>query len=72
MKKLDFKEFFARLCAVAVVALVLFFAIDFIRFPECYLTTWRYQLQNDIKQGDEMAIEYYETTYLANNRILFD
>ena len=45
--------------------------IDFVKYPECYITTWKYQLKNDIAKGDEMAIEYYETTYIANGRELF-
>lgn len=46
--------------------------IDFIRFPEWYISTWKYQLQNDIAAGDELAVAYYENTYLSNGRILFD
>lgn len=46
--------------------------VDFIRFPEWYISTWKYQLQNDIAAGDELAVAYYENTYLANGRILFD
>lgn len=46
--------------------------LDFIRFPECYMTTWRYQLENDIAMGNEKAIEYYNRVYVANDRILFD
>ena len=46
--------------------------IDFFRFPECYLTTWRYQLKNDILSGNQEMIDYYNNTYVANGRILFD
>lgn len=46
--------------------------VDFIRFPEWYISTWKYQLQNDIAAGDELAVAYYENTYLSNGRILFD
>lgn len=46
--------------------------IDFIRYPECYISTWKYQLQNDIAAGDKLAVAYYENTYLASGRILFE
>lgn len=55
---------------IVVACLVLF--IDVIRFPECYITTWKYQLKNDIARGDKVAIEYYESRYVANGRTLFD
>ena len=45
--------------------------VDFVRFPECYLTTWRYQLQQDISNGNAKAINYYNNNYIANNKILF-
>lgn len=48
------------------------FTVDFVRFPECYLTTWREQLRQDITNGDTEMIEYYERNYEANNRILFE
>ena len=38
------------------IAFILF-TIDFIRFPDCYLTTWRYQLKNDIFKLDIDKIE---------------
>ena len=65
-----------RFClAVLLFALVLFciirLVVDVVRFPECYFSTWRYQLQSDIKEGDNTAIDYYETTYIANGIELF-
>ena len=50
----------------------LILCIDLIRFPECYLTTWKYQLKNDIAAGDQEMIEYYNRVYVSNNRILFE
>lgn len=58
------------LTALLVFALIVF--VDFVRFPECYVTTWKYQLQNDIKSGDAVAIEYYNNTYVENGRTLFE
>ena len=52
-------------CALAVY-------IDFVRFPECYMPKFRYQLQNDLKSGDAEAIEYYQRYYVDKGRILFE
>ena len=54
-----------------LIVLLLFGITDFIRFPETYLTTWKYQLQQDIKSGDAEAIEYYQSHYIDKGRILF-
>ena len=45
---------------------------DFAKYPEQYLTTWEYQLENDLKNGDAEAIEYYTTNYLENDKKLFE
>lgn len=62
---------FVILVFLAVIVLT-GFTVDFVRFPECYLTTWEKQLQEDINNGDAEMIEYYERNYKANNRILFE
>jgi hypothetical protein len=74
MKKYRFdKTKFAKFIFGAVVGgALLTLAVDCVRFPECYFTTWKYQLEQDIKAGDEDAIRYYEERYIANGRELFD
>ena len=57
-----------NLLLTAVLLFVLGVFIDFVRFPASYVTTWKYQLQNDIKSGDETAITYYNDTYVKNGR----
>ena len=59
---------------LSVIAFIMFTikTIDFIRFTECYLPTWKYQLQNEIEAGNEEAIEFYNRVYVANGRELFD
>lgn len=52
------------------IAIAIF--IDFCRFPECYISTWKYHLQQDIEAGDEDAIQYYNENYIENGRVLFD
>ena len=68
-KKADRIQKFFFLCVV-VLGLIIY--IDFVRFPECYLTTWKYQLKNEIAAGDEEAITYYNNYYVKYNRNLFD
>ena len=59
------------LCLIAVV-LFTGLAVDFVRFPECYMPAWRYQLENDLAEGDPEAVEYYERVYVSNGRELFE
>lgn len=63
---------FKSIILVALLVVLLFFAVDFVRFPECYMTTWKAQLKRDIESGKTDAIEYYENAYVANNRPLFE
>lgn len=60
--------------SIAVVLLFVlgWFVADFINYPEQYLTTWKYQLENDVKNGDTEAIECYTTNYLENDKKLFE
>ena len=57
--------------AVAVMIGITFFDMV-ISYPEMFSTTLKYQLKNDLKRGDELAIEYYQNTYVANGIELFD
>jgi len=63
-------------CNVIIMILLslilLVFFVNFVMYPEIYLTTWRYQLYNDLKAGDVQAQEYYQNTYLKKGKILFD
>lgn len=62
-------------CFIFAVLVVLFItgaAVDFIRFPECYISTSRYRLQCDLNANDEQAIEYYNSRYMAHGRELFN
>ena len=70
--KLNKKRFAGFILTVIASIAVLAGVIDIVRYPECYFTSWKYQLQNDINSGDELAIEYYTNTYIANGRTLFD
>ena len=72
IKKHKREKFITFLLSIAIFIAFILFTIDFFRFPECYLTTWRYQLKNDILSGNQEMIDYYNNTYVANGRILFD
>lgn len=72
IKKRKREKFIASLLFVVVFIACMSIAIDFIRFPECYLSTWRYQMKNEILSGNQEMIDYYNNTYVANGRILFD
>lgn len=57
--------------SVAIIAVFYLIMIDFIKYPETYLSTWRYQLQLEIENGEPEAIEYYQRNYVENGRELF-
>ena len=72
MKKRKLNKFIMFILSIIMLGSILLLTIDFFRFPECYLTTWCYQLKNDILSGNQEMIDYYNNTYVANGRILFD
>lgn len=65
------QNFIASLLVISVFISTGALLIDFCRFPECYLTTWKYQLKNEIDAGDEEMIEYYNNAYVKHGRYLF-
>lgn len=60
-----------RIIKILIVIAIWLVLIDFLRFPDCYLNTWRYQLKNEIESGNEQSIEYYQKNYVDKGRILF-
>ena len=71
-KRAKLKAIASTAFVLLVLAVIVMLLTGFMKYPEKYLSTWRYQLQCDIEQGDEAAIEYYETNYLANGITLFE
>ena len=62
--------------AVAIITIctclfVINCTVSFFKYPEQYMTTWKYQLEKDLRNGDERAIEYYNNRYVANGKYLF-
>lgn len=60
-----------RLICFIIIMVNLILCIDFVRFPECYLTTWKYQLKNEIASGNKQSIEYYKKNYIAHGKSLY-
>lgn len=61
----------SRVAMLIVILLMANMGVSFAKYPEQYLTTWRYQLENDLAKGKQDAIEYYNETYVANGKQLF-
>lgn len=68
LKRLLFKTVLVLLVTVPLLTMY----VDFCRFPEKYLTTWKYQLHNEIKSGNQESIDYYNRVYVANGIDLFE
>lgn len=45
--------------------------VNFFKYPEQYMTTWKYQLKNRLAKGNEEALKYYNDRYVANGKYLF-
>lgn len=65
------KKILKLLLCVFVLAVFSNIMIDFMRFPECYISTWKYQLKNDLTAGNQKAIKYYQENYINRGRILY-
>ena len=70
--KLNKRQAAKFLVSVLTIGFIAWVVIDFARFPESYLPTWRYQLKLDIERGNEEMIEYYNRNYVSNGRYLFE
>ena len=70
--KIDLKRFFASLLVLTLITTCMGLYVDFVRFPDKYITTLKYQLKNDIQSGDMEAITYYNRVYKSNGINLFE
>lgn len=68
LKRLIFKV----VAVLLIVVPLLTMCVDLCFFPEKYLTTWRYQLHNEIKSENQEVIEYYNRVYIDNGIKLFE
>ena len=54
------KKIKSNLFLIIIYAVMAIVFIDFIRFPECYISTWKYQVINEIENGNQETIEWYQ------------
>ena len=59
------------LVMVCFVVCTICLTVNFARYPERYLSTWKYQLENDLMRGNRLAMEYYNDNYVAQGKYLF-
>lgn len=71
-RKIDLNRLFASLLIIIVFVSCIGLYVDFVRFPDKYITTLKYQLKNDIRSGDTEAITYYNRVYKSNGINLFE
>ena len=63
---------FVRFWCLVIIGLALInLAVSFIKYPEQYITTWKKALRDDLAEGNQKAVEYYNNTYVANGKLLF-
>lgn len=70
-RKINLNRLFASLLVLTLIVTCIGLYIDFIRFPDKYITTWKYQLKNEIASGDQKAIEYYNKHYTSKGAYLY-
>ena len=63
-KKKFIKSTTTLILSIVLIILLVLMTVQFISYPEKYLSTWRYQLYQDIQAGNQEAIEYYQKNYL--------
>ena len=69
--RINLNRLFASLLILTLIITFTACITDFMRFPDKYITTWKYQLKNEIASGDTEAIAYYNRVYTSNGINLF-
>lgn len=70
-RKINLNRLFASLLVLTLIITFTAFITDFVRFPDKYITTWKYQLKNEISNGDQKAIDYYNKYYVSKGVYLY-
>ena len=70
-RKINLNRLFCSLLILTLIISCIGLYIDFVRFPDKYITTWKYQLKNEIASGDQKAIEYYNKYYVSKGVYLY-
>ena len=71
-RKINLNRLFTSLLILTLIITFTACITDFFRFPDKYMTTYKYQLKNEIASGDQEAIEYYNRVYKSNGINLFE
>lgn len=69
--KIRKSEIITALAVVCLCVTTVSATASFFKYPEKYMTTWKYQLENKLAKGNQEAIQYYNETYIANGKRLF-
>lgn len=69
--KINFNRLFASLLVLTLIITCIGLYVDFCRFSDKYITTWKYQLKNKIASGDQKAIDYYNKHYTSKGIYLY-
>lgn len=72
LKKTLKKLIFKGVAVLLFIGMFFYLTFDFCHYPEKYLTTWKYQLHNEIKSGNQEAVDYYNNVYVSHGIKLFD
>lgn len=71
-RKINLNRLFTSLLVLTLIITCIGLYVDFVRFPDKYITTLKYQLKKDIQSGDMEAITYYNRVYKSNGINLFE
>lgn len=69
--KIDLHRLFSAFICLVLVMACTGITVDFCRYPEKYLTTWRYQLYREIEAGKTESIDYYNRHYTSKGIYLY-
>ena len=70
-RKINLNRLFASLLILTLITSFTACITDFMRFPDKYITTWKYQLKNEIASGDQKSIDYYNKYYTSKGVYLY-
>lgn len=70
-RKINLNRLFTSLLILTLIIIFTAYITDFMRFPDKYMTTWKYQLKNEIASGDQKAIDYYNKHYTSKGVYLY-
>lgn len=70
-RKINLNRLFTSLLILTLIITFTACITDFCRFPDKYITTWKYQLKNEIANGDQKSIDYYNKYYTSKGVYLY-